>query len=510
MYLSCLTRQIQDITIVKDGSRHNMYLSVNTADSRYIFLQKMAGLTVSIYEPNGIEDKSVAMDSNSNLESRSSVTISSRSCVLQACTTTSGFIALAGVVIRQLPQNPCQSLRLKKLPLSVRNMINIGRANRILSIEEDTTRIMTKIILNKRMENAQAESSLAKSNTDDDMNIELNKEFLMELRSNAYHGMFDEDVVDHIPKMKEMAKSPLGKNLLRNFSVNSIPYPANGEDEMLEEDDSWGLIHLNSYPDWNKEPINDIVSSDEEWEESNYGNPPNTTTDSFFKPYLGTHDIEKVDERSQKRHKGNDSKLEINILNKATKSDNKNNEQPNKRDLAGKKSTNVVKYQQSGILAHEINNGESTEQNIRGVSLDFEIWHLQLIAGLVILISSSRFLLLKTWSDFVEFCEASNQLVVTSLEPLDYAFVAFLPDIIAALFGILHLGSGRKFSFATWATFDELAYGYAMILTSSLIVHMASHAIINLIGVVIWRINHQKRELIYKEGAMMIDPSKTS
>ncbi|GJT00503.1 hypothetical protein Tco_0821672 [Tanacetum coccineum] len=189
-------------------------------------------------EPNGSEDKSVAMDSNSNLESRSSVTISLRSCVLQACTTTSSFIALAGVVIRQ-------------------NSTCLGRANRILSIKEDTTRIMKKLILNKCMEKAQAESSLAKPNTDDDMNIELNKEFLMELRSNAYHGTFDEDVVDHIPKVLEMldlikipnvdthrlrmkvfplslqwwidewdGKITTWKELLRNFSVNSIPYPA--------------------------------------------------------------------------------------------------------------------------------------------------------------------------------------------------------------------------------------------------------------------------------------------
>ncbi|GKE17332.1 zinc finger, RING/FYVE/PHD-type containing protein, partial [Tanacetum coccineum] len=152
------------------------------------------------------------------------------------------------------------------------------------------------------------------------------------------------------------------------------------------------------------------------------------------------------------------------------------------------------------------------------ISFDFEIWHLQLITGLVILISSSRFLLLKTWSDFAESSEASNQLVLTSLELLDYAFVAFLPGIseellfrgallpliginltsataVAALFGILHLGSGRKFSFAIWATFVGLAYGYATILTSSLIVPMASHAINNLIGGVIWRINHQKREV---------------
>ncbi|KAL8249947.1 hypothetical protein R6Q59_006815 [Mikania micrantha] len=63
------------------------------------------------------------------------------------------------------------------------------------------------------------------------------------------------------------------------------------------------------------------------------------------------------------------------------------------------------------------------------ISFNFEIWHLQLIAGLVILISVSRLLLLKTWSDFAESSEASNQQVLTSLEPLDYAIVAFLPGI---------------------------------------------------------------------------------
>ncbi|KAI3818102.1 hypothetical protein L1987_11905 [Smallanthus sonchifolius] len=151
------------------------------------------------------------------------------------------------------------------------------------------------------------------------------------------------------------------------------------------------------------------------------------------------------------------------------------------------------------------------------ISFNFEIWHLQLIAGLVILISFSRLLLLKTWSDFAESSEASNQQVLTSLEPLDYAIVAFLPGIseellfrgallplfgtnlisataVAALFGILHLGSGRKFSFAIWACFVGLAYGYATILSSSLLVPMASHGINNLIGGVIWRLTHPSYE----------------
>ncbi|GJW68043.1 hypothetical protein Tco_0122467 [Tanacetum coccineum] len=74
---------------------------------------------------------------------------------------------------------------------------------RILS-EEDTTRIMTELNLKECMKKAQAESSFTKPNTNDVMNIKLNKEFLMNLQSNAYHGMFDEDVIDHIAKVLEI------------------------------------------------------------------------------------------------------------------------------------------------------------------------------------------------------------------------------------------------------------------------------------------------------------------
>ncbi|CAJ1938239.1 unnamed protein product [Sphenostylis stenocarpa] len=144
------------------------------------------------------------------------------------------------------------------------------------------------------------------------------------------------------------------------------------------------------------------------------------------------------------------------------------------------------------------------------VSFGFELWHLELITGLVVLISSSRYLLLKTWPNFAESSEAANQLVLSSLQPLDYIVVAFLPGIseellfrgailpllgtnwnsivIAALiFGVLHLGNGRKYSFAIWATFVGLAYGYATILSSSVAVPMASHAVNNLIGGLLWR-----------------------
>ncbi|GKD99168.1 hypothetical protein Tco_1383065, partial [Tanacetum coccineum] len=51
---------------------------------------------------------------------------------------------------------------------------------------------------------AQAKSNPAEPNTDNDINIKLIKGFLMELQCNAYHGMFDEDVVDHIAKVLEI------------------------------------------------------------------------------------------------------------------------------------------------------------------------------------------------------------------------------------------------------------------------------------------------------------------
>lgn len=40
-----------------------------------------------------------------------------------------------------------------------------------------------------------------------------------------------------------------------------------------------------------------------------------------------------------------------------------------------------------------------------------EIWHLELITGLVMLISSCRYFLLRTWPDFAESTEAANRQV---------------------------------------------------------------------------------------------------
>ncbi|OAY78206.1 hypothetical protein ACMD2_21726, partial [Ananas comosus] len=134
------------------------------------------------------------------------------------------------------------------------------------------------------------------------------------------------------------------------------------------------------------------------------------------------------------------------------------------------------------------------------------MWHSELIVGLVILISTSRFILLKIWPDFSESSDAANQQILSSLQPLDYVVVAFLPGIseellfrgglmplfglnwisalgIGALFGVLHLGGGRKLS----ATFVGFAYGVATVTSASLVVPMASHSLNNLVGGLLWR-----------------------
>ncbi|CAM0957219.1 unnamed protein product [Alopecurus aequalis] len=153
------------------------------------------------------------------------------------------------------------------------------------------------------------------------------------------------------------------------------------------------------------------------------------------------------------------------------------------------------------------------------VSFNSETWHLELVAGLVILISSTRYILLQTWPDFRDSCEAANTQILTSLEPLDYIVVACLPGIseeflfrgalmpifglnwisalvAGAFFGVLHLGNGRRYSFAIWATFVGLSYGLATIASSSIVVPMASHSINNIIGGLLWRFtNNSEREM---------------
>ncbi|GJV46172.1 hypothetical protein Tco_1430708 [Tanacetum coccineum] len=142
---------------------------------------------------------------------------------------------------------------------------------------------MTELFLNKCMEKDQTESNLSITNTNNDMNIKLIKEFLTELQNNAYHGIHHEDVVDHIAMVLEMldlinipgmdshqlrmkafplsladdarqwwinegeGKITTWEELVEKFFCKFYPESYDGEEEMLNERNNLGLIHLNSY-----------------------------------------------------------------------------------------------------------------------------------------------------------------------------------------------------------------------------------------------------------------------
>ncbi|GJZ15578.1 hypothetical protein Tco_0551255 [Tanacetum coccineum] len=72
--------------------------------------------------------------------------------------------------------------------------------------------------------------------------------------------------------------------------------------------------------------MNDNILNNNEWKKSDYGNPLNTATSSFFKAH-GEHDIADGNELRQMKHK----------------EDNKDDEQPNKRICKAEKFE-AIKY----------------------------------------------------------------------------------------------------------------------------------------------------------------------
>ncbi|GJY77026.1 hypothetical protein Tco_0482142 [Tanacetum coccineum] len=167
------------------------------------------------------------------------------------------------------------------------------------------------------MEKAPTESNL--SITSNDINIELSKEFLVELEKNIYHGTYNEDVVDHIAK----------EELVDKFFCRFYPKSYDGEDEMLDEGDNWGidpleflsnvntsfknhkkvdgrtkkvLFHSWMNGNWNKRYVDNSIFSSNERKESKYENPPDTAIDSIFKAY-NIRDIEKKNGQGQLKRK---------------------------------------------------------------------------------------------------------------------------------------------------------------------------------------------------------------
>ncbi|GKD25762.1 uncharacterized mitochondrial protein-like protein [Tanacetum coccineum] len=170
--------------------------------------------------------------------------------------------------------------------------------------------------------------------------------------------MLHEDVMDHIAKVLEMldlinipgvdshqlrmkvfpfsladdarqwwinereGKITVWEELVDNFFVNFIPNHTMEKKKCWTKEIIRGLIHSNSYHDWNKRRMDDNILS------SN-----NTTTDSFFKPCLKMHEmnnVEEEDERSQAKRKCDNTSNYI-------------DEQPNKRMCKAEKFE-AIKY----------------------------------------------------------------------------------------------------------------------------------------------------------------------
>ncbi|GKC07289.1 hypothetical protein Tco_0998899 [Tanacetum coccineum] len=91
---------------------------------------------------------------------------------------------------------------------------------------------MAEPILKKYMENAQAESNPTEPITDD--NIELSKEFLIELKNNAYHA---DDARQWWINEGE-GKITTWEELVEKFFCKFYPESHDGEDEMLDEGDN--------------------------------------------------------------------------------------------------------------------------------------------------------------------------------------------------------------------------------------------------------------------------------
>nr|GEW83473.1 hypothetical protein [Tanacetum cinerariifolium] len=136
---------------------------------------------------------------------------------------------------------------------------------------------MAELFLNKSMEKAQSASNLFISSTNNDTNIKLSKEFLTELQNNTYHGIHHEDVVDHIAMVLEMldlinipgvdshqlrimvfplsladdarqrrinegeGKITTREELVEKFISKFYPKSYDGEEEMLDEGNNWGI-----------------------------------------------------------------------------------------------------------------------------------------------------------------------------------------------------------------------------------------------------------------------------
>ncbi|GJV33815.1 hypothetical protein Tco_1394215 [Tanacetum coccineum] len=101
---------------------------------------------------------------------------------------------------------------------------------------------MVKPIPSDNMEKAPTESNL--SITSNDMNIELSKEFLVELRKNIFFPLSLADDAKEWWISKGDGKVTTWEELVEKFFCRFYPESHDEEDEMLDEGEKWGIDPL--------------------------------------------------------------------------------------------------------------------------------------------------------------------------------------------------------------------------------------------------------------------------
>ncbi|GJY63784.1 hypothetical protein Tco_0465244 [Tanacetum coccineum] len=233
--------------------------------------------------------------------------------------------------------------------------------------------------------------------------IKLSKELLTELQHNTFSGRSEEDVIEHIGKILEIL------DLVKIAGVDpfqlrmkAFPLSLSKGAKECDEIGEWKYFHLRRMCDDDEEGrdplefipwrnskfkdhkkvdettkrallytwieigkeeglLNDEVSSNEEWEEQEYGNPPK---DSFPKPCF------EMDKNNHNENNRNTYKSSGMDLSSAPQYENINNAQPNE-GLCRVDKFEVIKYRigdNEEFLAICTRECNSWERTVNGVS----------------------------------------------------------------------------------------------------------------------------------------------
>ncbi|GJZ45942.1 hypothetical protein Tco_0593538 [Tanacetum coccineum] len=179
------------------------------------------------------------------------------------------------------------------------------------------------------LKNAQ-EQNPGEPRDENNMKIEFSKELLTELQNNTFSGRSEEDVIEHISKILEIldlvkiAGVDPFQLRMKAFPLSLSKGAKEWTIKKVDETTTRALLYTCIEIGKEEGLLNDEVSSNEEWEEQEYGNPPN---DSFPKPYLNINN-----EKDKNHHNENSrdaEKLSGIDLSGAPHSEKINNEHAN-------------------------------------------------------------------------------------------------------------------------------------------------------------------------------------